>query len=246
MEENNMLQERPDVKIVGSGGSAGGRVGKLSIVGEAELNGDVDALSFKCTGNAVVYGKVKTGSLKLTGELSIKGSLEGEKLNMTGKLHVGGESESQSVKMRGKTVTEGQKNGEQMELSGYNTDSSGCQAEEFRLHGSVHMDGMLNAEKVEIKLFGDSRIKEIGGGQIRIKPSGGVWAMLGMFNTGGPRQLSVDCIEGDVIELENTEAGLVRGSRVTIGPGCKIGLVEYIESFHQDDSSRIEQCNQIG
>ncbi|MNS18889.1 Polymer-forming cytoskeletal [compost metagenome] len=246
MEGKNTLQERPDVKIVGSGGSAGGIVGKLNIVGDGEFNGDVDALSFKCTGNAVVYGKLKTGSLKLTGELIIHGSLEGGKLNTTGKLQVGGDLYAKTTKLSGETIARGQINGEQIELSGYNTVRGGCQAEEFKLHGSMQMDGMLNAEIVEMKLFGDSRIKEIGGGQIRIKPSGGVWAVLGMFNNGGSKRLSVDSIEGDIIELENTEVGFVRGSKVTIGPGCRIGLVEYIESFHQDTTSKIEQCNQIG
>lgn len=246
MEARNTLQERPDVKIVGTGGSAGGVVGKLSITGDGELNGDIDALSFKCTGNAVVYGKVKTQSLKLTGELIVKGPLIGEKLSAVGMLHVGGDLYAQAAKISGETRVEGQINGEQIELSGYNTVRGGCQAERFKLHGSLHMDGMLNAETVEMKLFGESRIKEIGGGHIRIMRSGGVWAVLGMFNSGGLKRLIVDSIEGDVIELENTEADFVRGSKVTIGPGCRIGLVEYIDSFHQDPTSKIEQYNQIG
>ncbi|RUT33244.1 hypothetical protein EJP77_06200 [Paenibacillus zeisoli] len=246
MEGKSTLQERPDVKIVGTGGSAGGIVGKLNITGDGELNGDIDALSFKCTGNAVVFGKLKTESLKLTGELIVQGPLQGEKLSAIGKLHVGGDLDAQAAKISGEIRIDGQINGEQIELSGYNTVRGGCQAEKFKLHGSVHMDGMLNAENIEMRLFGESRVKEIGGGQIRIKRSGGVWAVLGMFNTGGLKRLIVDSIEGDVIELENTEAEFVRGSKVTIGPGCRIGLVEYIDSFHQDPTSKIEQYNQIG
>ncbi|MCL6576409.1 hypothetical protein [Kyrpidia sp.] len=41
----------------------------------------------------------------------------------------------------------------------------------------------------------------------------------------------METIEGDDIYLENTRARVVRGTRVQIGPGCQIGLLEYSEDF---------------
>ncbi|MGP3783292.1 hypothetical protein [Paenibacillus sp. 1A_MP2] len=38
-------------------------------------------------------------------------------------------------------------------------------------------------------------------------------------------------IEGDDIELEYTEAEVVRGDKIKIGPGCRIGTVEYRSSL---------------
>lgn len=239
--------QRQDMRIVGNGGSAGGYLGKLNIMGDGEIHGNTDALKFKCTGNAVVHGNLKTESLKLTGELIVNGSLEGDTFSTMGKLEVQKYVAARKVKFSGETIIDEQITCEEIEMTGYNTVTGGCQAEDFKLRGALYTAGMLNSEKVEMKLLGESRINEIGGGQIRVIPSTGVWNRLGMFGPGGgPARLMAGSIEGDVIELENTEAAVVRGNKVKIGPGCKIGLVEYIEAFHQDRSSTVDQLNQIG
>ncbi|WP_068620535.1 hypothetical protein [Paenibacillus tuaregi] len=244
MQENGTPQ-RHDIKIMGNGGSAGGLVGRLSITGDGEIHGDVDAISFKCTGNATVNGSLKAETLKLTGDLILRGSLEGKVFSTMGKLQIQEHVTARKIKFSGDTHVGGQITSEQIELSGYNTVEGGCQAEEFKARGAVRIGGMLNSENVEIKLLGESRIKEIGGGLIRVMPSRGLWALVDMFNPEGPPRLVATSIEGDTINLENTEAEYVRGNKVTIGPGCRIGLVEYIEAFHQDRSSSVEQLSQV-
>ena len=44
-------------------------------------------------------------------------------------------------------------------------------------------------------------------------------------------------IEGDDVDLEYTEADVVRGRRVRIGEGCSIGRVEYSESLDAWDGT---------
>lgn len=53
---------------------------------------------------------------------------------------------------------------------------------------------------------------------------------------------SVSCaqvgdIEGDDVDLEYTQADVVRGRRVRIGEGCSIGRVEYSESLDAWDGT---------
>src|SRR2546425_1238085 len=91
-------------------------------------------------------------------------------------------------------------------------------AEEFRLSGSVRIDGGLKAEEVEIDLQGTSKIPTIEAEEIRVKATGGFFRVRG--------ELTADRIEGEEIELEATTAALVKGDEVRIGPHCHIDVVE--------------------
>ena len=55
----------------------------------------------------------------------------------------------------------------------------------------------------------------------------------------GKNELSCNLIEGDNVYLENTIAKTVRGNNVTIGPGCKIELVEYKNNLKMDDEVKV-------
>ena len=55
------------------------------------------------------------------------------------------------------------------------------------------------------------------------------------FNVG----LNAEIIEGDEIYLENTKAKVVRGNRVTIGPGCDIDFVEYQNHFQCEKGTKV-------
>jgi hypothetical protein len=53
--------------------------------------------------------------------------------------------------------------------------------------------------------------------------------------------LYADQIEGDKVELEHTEAGVVRGNHVKIGPGCEIGRVEYRDKLEVHKGSTVKE-----
>ena len=47
------------------------------------------------------------------------------------------------------------------------------------------------------------------------------------------KELTAEVIEGDKVEIEYTQADVVRGNHIKIGPGCKVDLVEYKGEFGQ-------------
>ena len=106
------------------------------------------------------------------------------------------------------------------------------EAESVHLTGSAVIQGLLNAETVEISA---SRGIRIGGSSIRIyKPT--QVSLLGLFH-GSVSCAQVGDIEGDDVDLEYTQADVVRGRRVRIGEGCSIGRVEYSESLDAWDGT---------
>ena len=57
---------------------------------------------------------------------------------------------------------------------------------------------------------------------------------------GATRRLSVVVVEGDEVRLENTDASVVRGRRVSIGPGCRIETVEYRDGLDVHPRATVE------
>ena len=86
---------------------------------------------------------------------------------------------------------------------------------------------------------GRASAREIGGQEIIVvRQKGG----RGLFGRGADRRrLEVQSVEGDDVYLEETRAGVVRGSRLKIGPGCKIGAAEYGESLQIDPKAKVER-----
>ena len=111
----------------------------------------------------------------------------------------------------------------------------GVEAEAVRISGMAGIPGLLNAETVEIAADRGIRIGSIGGGSIRIyKPT--QVSLLGLFRSSCSCAQAGD-IEGDDVDLEYTQADVVRGRRVRIGEGCSIGRVEYSESLDAWDGT---------
>ena len=123
----------------------------------------------------------------------------------------------------------------QLHCSGGARVSGGVEAESVHLTGSAVIQGLLNAETVEISASRGIRIGSIGGSSIRIyKPT--QVSLLGLFH-GSVSCAQVGDIEGDDVDLEYTQADVVRGRRVRIGEGCSIGRVEYSESLDAWDGT---------
>lgn len=109
------------------------------------------------------------------------------------------------------------------------------EAESVHLTGSAVIQGLLNAETVEIAANRGIRIGSIGGSSIRIyKPT--QVSLLSLFHSSCSCAQAGD-IEGDDVDLEYTQADVVRGRRVRIGEGCSIGRVEYSESLDAWDGT---------
>ena len=114
------------------------------------------------------------------------------------------------------------------------------EAERFQSSGRLEIHGLLNAEQVEIYVSGGSEIADIGGGMIQTKKDRG-WHGFGFSFGSGQNCLRVRTIEGDRVELEATQAAVVRGKVVRIGKDCEIDRVEYSDELILDGGSVREQ-----
>lgn len=214
--------QRPEVKIMGSGSSSGGEYGNVKVMGEAVFYGDTVCELFKCSGTAEVRGNLRAEDVKVMGTLILGSKNPGDSL--TSESSPPSNLQAEYLKVTGEIEVPGD-----------------CSAEDLIVKGSVRVAGMLSGEEINIRLYGASSAREICGSRITIKGKG---ALTDMFNA-GPKKITTELIEGDTIYLENTEAEIVRGARVEIGPGCRIGLVEYKESCELGRESSVAEQRRI-
>ncbi|MBA2870928.1 cytoskeletal protein CcmA (bactofilin family) [Anoxybacillus calidus] len=230
----------------GSGISSGGNFDKVRIRGDGTVNGELHCLELKVFGSADLNGKVSTSSFEIFGQGYIGEDIVTEKMKIFGEADIRGNVSVKQFKLIGSTEIHGKLVGGDIRVNGETTVEGDCEADLFRLKGVVHIGGMLNAEKVEIHLhFGDSRISEIGGESIQVRRGKfGVFKLLNLFQNHAA-ELLVDNIEGDEVYLEYTRAKVVRGNRVTIGPGCDIELVEYKNEFVQNEKAKVAESRKL-
>jgi cytoskeletal protein CcmA (bactofilin family) len=230
----------------GSGISSGGNFDKVRIRGDGTVNGELHCLELKVFGSADLNGKVSTSSFEIFGQGYIGEDIVTEKMKIFGEADIRGNVSVKQFKLIGSTEIHGKLVGGDIRVNGETTVEGDCEADLFRLKGVVHIGGMLNAEKVEIHFhFGDSRISEIGGESIQVRRGKfGVFKLLNLFQNHAA-ELLVDNIEGDEVYLEYTRAKVVRGNRVTIGPGCDIELVEYKNEFVQNEKAKVAESRKL-
>ncbi|MDR9749509.1 hypothetical protein RJQ12_29440 [Paenibacillus taichungensis] len=214
------LDKKHDISIIGDGSSSGGVYGKVKVVGDSSFNDNLFCDQFKCTGTSVIYGSLKSTDIKITGTLTLK------------ERSVVGSDEQE-----GNHASNLYAKAEHMKVVGELHVSGDCQVENMKLNGRFTITGTLSAESMTLKIMGPSEVKEMGGSIISVKNSRGK-LLEGLF-TGNKSILKADLIEGDEIELENTEAEVVRGDKIKIGPGCRIGTVEYRSSLQIHPQSEV-------
>lgn len=142
----------------------------------------------------------------------------------------GGEYEeihcSGSLKIQGDTACQALQNSGALKLAGSlvcteELHSSGALRVEGAIRtGRARVSGLLNAEKIEIEVSGSNEVGDIGGGTITVR-------RISHGLSFGERVLRVKSIEGDTVDLECTQAEVVRGKNIRIGRNCRIGRVEY-------------------
>lgn len=222
--------------INGSGSYPGGEYEKIIVRGEGTITNNVECDLYKIYGTSEALENVKADSMKILGETEIKGNLDAFELMVMGTTMVGGKAGVKSLKVRGMLDTGARLYGENADIKGSITVDGDVEYDTFRATGSFEIKGLLNAETIDIALrHSNSLAEEIGGGKISVKRKS---SLLPFFKNEGA--LTVKVIEGDDIYLENTEASVVRGNTVKIGPGCTIGRVEYTDHFSQDRSSTVK------
>nr|WP_319373036.1 polymer-forming cytoskeletal protein [uncultured Methanobacterium sp.] len=219
------MEKRKDLKIYGSGISSGGEFNRISIMGEGIIHGYVKCSNLKVYGEGQLDGSVKSADyVSIKGETIVKGDLNAQKVKVQGEFEVSGDLLVDDAKIQGSILV-----------------GRDFNAETLNLEGGFTIQGMLNGDILRINLYWPSKVNEIGGSDISVKKSGKL-SFLGIKNnimSDGKNELTADVIEGDNVYLENTNARVVRGNNITIGPGCNIELVEYKENFKTDEKSEV-------
>lgn len=210
---------------MGEGTVSGGSYARIKVFGEAGFMDGVEAENITIFGNADVR-EVVVNKMTVFGNGRFKGAVQAKELRVNGEADF-----SQRVKA------------DRVVINGSLQGTHGLDSEKFVSRGAFDLD-YLNANDVEIFLWGRSRVKEIGAETVRVQTRS--WFMF--FHNLFGRQLQAleaETIEADRIYLEKTVAESVRGNEVRIGPGCKIKTVEYKDFIWIDPDAQVEQTVQI-
>ncbi|TEB10674.1 Polymer-forming cytoskeletal [Pelotomaculum sp. FP] len=191
----------------------------LKIFGDGTASGGVYN-NVVIRGVADIDGVLDCANFKVTGVCNIHGGLQAKLFKLVGTSDVDGSISADEVKIVGEVTVRGD-----------------CNAESLAVMGGFTIDGLLNAGKIDISPYGLCEVKEMGGETIQVR------TRFRMFV--GYQHLICETIEGDDIKLEYTKARVVRGNKVSIGPGCEIGLVEYKEYFAQAKEATVNDCKKI-
>jgi cytoskeletal protein CcmA (bactofilin family) len=221
----------PDLHINGVATAPGGHYERVQIEGVGKVEGDVQAAEFHLNGMATV-----------------RGELNAKTLNAIGKLKVEGRTSAGMTHMEGVAVIRGSLTGERLTLKGMLHVQGDCEFERLDAEGGFDIEGLLNAGFVDIRLYGRGKTREIGCDSIQVrKIARNHWKQMlqKMFGTWGPG-LEAGTIEGDDIDLEHTTASMVRGNRVTLGPGCRIGRVEYRTELRKHPDAKVGEEMKTG
>ncbi len=237
--------ERQSVSIAGAGRLAGGEYAHVRISGSGRVEGDVVAQEIRVSGAGKFHGNVKAKEIEVSGSGKFAGRVEADTLETSGSCGIEGDADVKEFRSSGAQRVGGSLRGHYVRASGTLSVAHDVEADVFTSSGKFEIGGLLSADRVEVKLVGDSRAREIGGESIDIRASSGF--NFGFSLTRGLRlgfgvgTLAVSEIEGDSVHLEATTADVVRGKTVNIGPGCRIGRVEYAETLDVHSEAEVKE-----
>ncbi|OXM88313.1 bactofilin family protein [Paenibacillus rigui] len=242
------MEQEPkrDQIINGHGTSSGGSFRHVKINGAGTLHGDVECALLHINGQGEIEGGLKADAVEINGSGHIRGPVHAGKMRVNGEGTFDGKFTCNELKLKGSVNIHGNAACDTIRLEGGATIEGDCEAETFHAKGGFQIDGLLNAGFIDITMFFSCRAKEIGGEKIEVRAKSGLSTLLNPFLPQfAAKHLHAEIIEGDEIVLEHTTAKVVRGNRVTIGPGCDIELVEYKQSFVPDKGAKIQDSRQL-
>ncbi|MGF6952856.1 cytoskeletal protein CcmA (bactofilin family) [Neobacillus sp. B4I6] len=236
-------KSRGDLVINGFGASNGGQFRVVTLNGRGTVNNDLECLELDCNGSGILNGNVISEKAKVNGHAKVRGSIGSKNLTIDGSARIDKNLSAEKLKVFGKATVGGRVKCEEIKIQGTFTVGEDCEAEIFKAESQFTIGGLLNADQVDIKMFGECKAKEIGGQTITVKANGSLVGNL--LKAFFKPQLETELIEGDKIQLENTIAKIVRGNQVWIGPNCQIGLVEYTEEFSMDKKAIVTENRKV-
>jgi cytoskeletal protein CcmA (bactofilin family) len=238
------MEARGDLVINGFGSSNGGEFQQVTLNGFGTINNDVDCVDFDCNGVGTVNGNIKAEKARINGKSKIKGTITSNELTIDGTANFEGNLFVETIKISGRVSVGGKVKSEEIQIKGSMTVGDDCEAEIFQAESQFKINGLLNADQIDIKIYGPCKAKEIGGQTIMVRKHNGS-SIGNILKPFFPTQLDAEIIEGDTLELECTNAKIVRGSKVKIGAGSTIGLVEYTDELEIDKNANVKENRKI-
>jgi cytoskeletal protein CcmA (bactofilin family) len=229
-----------NLTITGSSSATGGTYDRVRIIGEGTIDGDVECNQLKCVGTLDMDGRLKSKQVGVVGTCSFSKDVQAASMRISGTVTIGGDARLKELQCSGTIEIEGNLYGEQLKLRGQLDTQGDCEIDVFKARGIFNVGGLLNAGKMDIKLYRDCQARDIGCERINVRRASLISPFSFFFKPSSHAMLTAAVIEGDEIYLEHTNAKAVRGKRVIIGPGCDIELVEYEEYFKQSKSTIVK------
>lgn len=240
-----------DAVISGSGRIAGGQYEDVKISGSGEIDGDIIAEEVKSSGSAQFHGDVAARSVKVSGSARFRGNVDTQDCRVSGSAKISGHLHAERIQTSGSLQCDSSIRAEEIKVSGHVKVDGDAEAELFKASGSFKIHGLLNASEVQVNLGGICRAREVGGDRIevRVAPINLFWKaflrIAQFWGKGSRFGFRAELIEGTNVALEWTEARVVRGQEVRIGPGCNVGLVEYTHQAYVHPQAQVAEVRQI-
>ncbi|MFO8034879.1 MAG: polymer-forming cytoskeletal protein, partial [Candidatus Bipolaricaulota bacterium] len=233
------------VSISGSGKIGGGDYGNVRISGAGRVNGDLTAEEIRISGSGRVMGSAKAREITVSGSGRFTSDVEADSFQGSGACAVEGSLKAGEFRCSGSQRIGGALTAHYVRCSGTLAVGRNVESDVFNSSGKFNIEGLLSADRVEIRLVGESRVGEIGGEKIEVRGETGFNVQISLtrgFRLGfGGGSLRAKSIEGDEVYLEATRAEVVRGANVRIGPGCRIGRVEYSEALEVHEDAEVKE-----
>lgn len=234
-----------DLILSGNSESGGGSFIKVAINGHGAIHGDVECKDFECNGSAKINGDITSQHAVIHGSTKVQGNFSSDEIEIHGDTTIDGNAFFRKMQIKGHTRLKQSLKGDNILLEGIIKIAGDCEVEKAVLNGAFTIDGLLNADHVEITLHGKSSAKEIGGEVITVKRNRHPILHLDKLIKTLSKELHANIIEGDEIKLEYTKAKVVRGNTVEIGPGCEIEFIEYSSNLNVSEMAVVEKSEKL-
>lgn len=218
-----------DQYLIGIPKVKGGEYKNLCTFGISKLSEKITAVKILTVGINRIMARVESELMELIGVTTLKEKLKVHTIKNVGRCKASNTIAACSI-----------------ENIGFLKADDGVEVESFKSIGGFKVSGILNADKIDVAINLPCFTQEIVGECIRVKYKSvllkrNLMNKLMFFTLNFKRPVLIcSLIEGTDISLEHTNVKLVRGSKIEIGPGCKIEQVEYRDELKVDPKSSVK------
>ncbi|MCL1918130.1 MAG: hypothetical protein FWG14_07430 [Peptococcaceae bacterium] len=192
----------------------------------------------------VTCGGGTYGSVNMEGIVNVMDAVTCDTFTLQGVGKIKGDVQAGSIKIAGTCKIEGGLKAEKIDAYGLLSLTGSLAGDQVEIDGALDVAGEINADRFSLLMAHGSEAREILGQSCSVKKGkGSVWASILKARR---HEFVCQNIECDDIYLEHCSVQRVNGQRVAIGPKCKIGSLEYTESYTAHDSAKVETIRKRG